>query len=60
MQIFTQVYRVYKAAQAARQTSNELYAMSDRELNDIGLTRGMIPAVTNQIMRDILDGTTDN
>lgn len=60
MQIFTQVYTVYKAAQTVRRTANELYAMSDRELNDIGLTRGMIPTVLNQIMRETLDGKTAN
>lgn len=56
MKIFEDIYRVYKAVKVAKQTENELYAMSDKELNDIGLTRGMIPAVTSQIMREKLYG----
>lgn len=56
MQLFTNMFRLYQAIKAVKQTENELYAMSDRELNDIGLTRGMIPEVASQIMRETLDG----
>ncbi|MCR9134772.1 MAG: DUF1127 domain-containing protein [Alphaproteobacteria bacterium] len=31
-----------------RKTCNELYRMSDRELSDIGMTRGDIPFVARQ------------
>ena len=38
---------VYKKWKARRQTANELYAMTDRELNDIGICRGDIRRVVS-------------
>jgi uncharacterized protein YjiS (DUF1127 family) len=34
-----------------RNTCNELYRMSDRELNDIGISRGDIPFIARQSTR---------
>ena len=34
-----------------RNTCNEMYRMSDRELNDIGISRGDIPFVARQSTR---------
>ena len=39
---------------AARQTRRELHALSERELNDIGLTRGMIDAIAVETSRNAI------
>ena len=36
-----------RAAQEARETRRALYALSDRELSDIGITRGDIEAIAS-------------
>lgn len=41
--------RWFKAWQARRAIAAELYAMSDRDLNDIGVCRADIPAVLRTV-----------
>jgi uncharacterized protein YjiS (DUF1127 family) len=43
------VLRRFKAWQARRAMAAELYAMSDRDLRDIGLSRAEIPAVLQMV-----------
>ena len=35
-----------------RQTRNELYTLSNRELNDLGISRGDIPFIAKRAVRD--------
>lgn len=35
-----------------RQTRNELYSLSTRELNDLGISRGDIPFIAKRAVRD--------
>ncbi len=41
--------RWFKALQARRAVAAELYAMSDRDLNDIGVARADIPAILRSV-----------
>ena len=36
-----------------RQTRNELYGLSNRELDDLGITRGDIPFIAKQASRGL-------
>lgn len=45
----TRLINAYTAWKDARDTRNALYALSDRELEDIGLTRGEIASFTARI-----------
>jgi len=42
--LLRRIFASFVAAKAARDTADALYRLSDRELDDIGLTRGDIPA----------------
>jgi len=50
----------YQAYQLKKQTMNELYKCSDRELNDMGLHRGAIAGLAQQhyeqVVNEILKG----
>lgn len=41
--------KLFKLWNARRQTRNALYAMTDRELSDIGITRGNIQAIVDTV-----------
>lgn len=40
-----------------KKTLDELYSLSDKELNDIGINRGMVRSVAMEIYYDNLKGT---
>ena len=44
------------ARRMANQTINELHALTDKELNDIGISRSMIPYLAKEIYNDNLKG----
>ena len=45
---FKKVINEYQQAKAIRQTENELRKLSDKELNDIGISRGDIYSIARQ------------
>ncbi len=49
LRVMLETYRAHRADQrAVRQTFNELSAMNDRDLADIGVSRGEIRAIAAQ------------
>lgn len=50
--VFTRMMSAYKRRVAVRATIKELNALSDRELFDIGLSRGEIYSVANEAYLD--------
>ena len=45
---FKKLINDYQVAKAIRQTENELRKLNDKELNDIGISRGDIHAIARQ------------
>ena len=45
---FEKLINDYQEAKAIRQTENELRKLTDKELNDIGISRGDIYAIARQ------------
>jgi len=45
---FKKLINDYQAAKAIKQTENELRKLTDKELNDIGISRGDIYAIARQ------------
>lgn len=43
------MYNLWAQRSARIQTERELYALSDRELNDIGISRGMISSIASGV-----------
>lgn len=59
MKLFAlRMWAYIKALRAAESTAKELYAMSDRELYDIGITRSMIQLIKRQMIEDVFNGTS--
>lgn len=48
--------REFKAYRDARATVNELQALSDKELQDIGISRGMIHSIAQEQYNENLRG----
>lgn len=40
-----------------KKTLDELYSLSDKELNDIGINRGMVRSIAMEVYYDNLKGT---
>ena len=45
---FKNLLNTYQVAKAIKQTENELRKLTDKELNDIGISRGDIYAIARQ------------
>lgn len=48
LDFFRSLKRSYQHSQKVRQTINELSALTDKELNDIGISRGDIWAIAHE------------
>ena len=48
----------YRQHQKARRTMNKLLSLSDRELNDMGITRGDIYSISHGETKDYRQGRT--
>jgi uncharacterized protein YjiS (DUF1127 family) len=53
---FKGIMKSYTAYKKYNQTVNELSSLSDKELSDIGIHRGMIRSIANEIYLDDLRG----
>lgn len=51
-EVYMNLYRGYKRWKSVRHTISELTALSDRELNDLGIHRGMIHSIAVGTRRD--------
>ena len=46
------IFGHFRSWNRIRQTRNELYTLSERELNDLGIARGDIPFIAKRAARD--------
>ncbi|MEL6735851.1 MAG: DUF1127 domain-containing protein [Pseudomonadota bacterium] len=46
------IFGQFRSWNRIRQTRNELYTLSERELNDLGIARGDIPFIAKRAARD--------